>query len=373
MTRVTDRLATFLTLAGLTALLTGGLGIALTVETHLARRTGTIATLKCLGAVGGQVFAIYLGQVMLLAVAGVVLGLALGLLLPLAVRLLPEGACRSPPISASMPGPAARGAAGLLTTFVFALWPLAIAREVSPASLFRALVAPVTPLAASPYLVADGPGRAGAGRARDLGVPQPSDRRLVRAHRGRGRRACSGPHPAGAARRPPPPHRGGFALRLALANLHRPGSPSPRVIVALGAGVTAAGRGGRARQPTCARGRIAPAEPGAGPLPDRYPAAAARALGQVAGRGAGQPLDQLLPSLRARVVRIAGRPVAEVKVGGQCRLDGEPRPGLHLCRTVPEGTELVAGSWWPPDYAGPPLVSIDEEIAAAMAWRSATR
>ena len=33
-------------------------------------------------------------------------------------------------------------------------------------------------------------------------------------------------------------HRGGFALRLAIANLHRPGSPSPRVIVALGAGVT---------------------------------------------------------------------------------------------------------------------------------------
>ena len=91
ITRVTDRLATFLTLAGLTALLTGGLGIALTIETHLARRTATIATLKSLGASGGQVFAIYLVQVMLLAVAGIVLGLALGLLLPLAVRLVPEG------------------------------------------------------------------------------------------------------------------------------------------------------------------------------------------------------------------------------------------------------------------------------------------
>ena len=50
VTRVTDRLATFLTLAGLTALLSGGLGIALTVETHLARRTATIATLKGLPA-----------------------------------------------------------------------------------------------------------------------------------------------------------------------------------------------------------------------------------------------------------------------------------------------------------------------------------
>ncbi len=84
VTRVTDRLATFLTLAGLTALLSGGLGIALTIETHLARRTATIATLKSLGASGGQVFTIYLAQVMLLALAGVALGLALGLLLPLA-------------------------------------------------------------------------------------------------------------------------------------------------------------------------------------------------------------------------------------------------------------------------------------------------
>ena len=91
VTRVTDRLATFLTLAGLTALLTGGLGIALTVETHLARRTSTIATLKCLGAAGIQVFQIYLCQVLLLAGTGVALGLALGLLLPLAVRLLPDG------------------------------------------------------------------------------------------------------------------------------------------------------------------------------------------------------------------------------------------------------------------------------------------
>ena len=103
VTRVTDRLATFLTLAGLTALLTGGLGIALTIETHLARRTATIATLKSLGASGGQVFAIYLAQVMLLAGAGVVLGLALGA----APAAGGSGWCRrarsrSRPISASM-------------------------------------------------------------------------------------------------------------------------------------------------------------------------------------------------------------------------------------------------------------------------------
>ena len=31
---------------------------------------------------------------------------------------------------------------------------------------------------------------------------------------------------------------------------------------------------------------------------------------------------------------------------------------------MPDGTEIVTGRWWAADYAGPPLVSIDEEIAA---------
>ena len=88
-------------------------------------------------------FTIYLAQVMLLALAGVVLGLALGLLLPLAVRLVPEGVLPIAPDLGVYAGPLLRAAlAGLLTTFVFAVWPLAIAREVSPARLFRALVTP---------------------------------------------------------------------------------------------------------------------------------------------------------------------------------------------------------------------------------------
>ena len=160
VTRVTDRLATFLTLAGLTALLTGGLGIALTIETHLARRTGTIATLKCLGASGAQVFQIYLGQVLLLAVAGVAAGARRwGCCCRWRCGCVPAGALPITPELGVYAGPLLRAAlAGLLTTFVFALWPLAIARETSPASLFRALVAPSRRWPRRPYLAAAGAG-----------------------------------------------------------------------------------------------------------------------------------------------------------------------------------------------------------------------
>ena len=33
--------------------------------------------------------------------------------------------------------------------------------------------------------------------------------------------------------------------------------------------------------------------------------------------------------------------------------------GLSYAAEPPPGTELVAGSWWPADYAGPPLVSVE--------------
>ncbi len=39
--------------------------------------------------------------------------------------------------------------------------------------------------------------------------------------------------------------------------------------------------------------------------------------------------------------------------------------GLSYAAALPAGTELVAGASWPEDYAGPPLVSVEDEVAAA--------
>ena len=102
-------------------------------------------------------------------------GLALGLLLPLAVRLVPEGTLPIAPDLGVYAGPLLRAAlAGLLTTFVFALWPLAIAREVSPASLFRALVAPARRWPRRPYLLLLALAVAALAALAILGVPQPA-------------------------------------------------------------------------------------------------------------------------------------------------------------------------------------------------------
>jgi hypothetical protein len=73
-----ERLALFLVLVGLTALVVGGVGVSNAVKGYLDGKTRVIAILKCLGAPGATIFSIYLFQVMLIAALGIVIGLVLG-------------------------------------------------------------------------------------------------------------------------------------------------------------------------------------------------------------------------------------------------------------------------------------------------------
>src|SRR5262249_37066714 len=78
--RVIDRLALFLNLVGVTALLIGGLGVGNAVSGYVASKRATIATLKSLGARNRTIFAAYLLQILALAGVGIVAGLAAGAL-----------------------------------------------------------------------------------------------------------------------------------------------------------------------------------------------------------------------------------------------------------------------------------------------------
>ncbi len=106
ITRFTDRLATYLTLAGLTALLIGGVGVAFAVQNYLAGKTAIIATLKCLGASSGLVFRVYLLQLLVLAGLGSLLGLAIGQAAPLLLRGPAGAAVAGPDRDWLVPAPA---------------------------------------------------------------------------------------------------------------------------------------------------------------------------------------------------------------------------------------------------------------------------
>ena len=130
--RLIDRMALFLSLVGLSALLVGGLGIGNAVESHIAGRTATIATLRGLGAPSRLVFAVYLSEIAAIAALAVTVGLVLGAILPIAAapalaHLLPIAA--RPGI---YPKPLALAALyGLITTLVFS-WAAARRHRTDP-------------------------------------------------------------------------------------------------------------------------------------------------------------------------------------------------------------------------------------------------
>ena len=132
------RIAQYLTLVGLTALLVGGVGVANAVASHLATKRTSIATLKALGASRGVIFATYFAQVFALAAIGIGGGLVLGAALPFAASAAISGFIPFPLAPKLDPLALVLAALyGALVTLAFTLWPLARAQEAPVSVLFR--------------------------------------------------------------------------------------------------------------------------------------------------------------------------------------------------------------------------------------------
>src|SRR4029077_8062327 len=156
------------------------------------------------------------------------------------------------------------------------------------------------------------------------------------------------------------------ALRLALANLHRPGAPTPIVMLSLGLGLTvlvatALIEGNLREQITRRIPKDAPAFFFVD-IQSSQIVAFEQAIAAVPGAG---PLDKV-PSLRGPIPRIGGKPVSEVKVPPEARWAVDGDRGVTYSATPPEGSRIVAGDWWAADYRGPQLISFDAELARAF-------
>jgi putative ABC transport system permease protein len=362
-----NRVTVFLTLVGLTTLLVGGVGIANAVESYLATKRDTIATLKCLGASRRLVFLVYLAQVMTLAACGILLGLLIGIAVPFAaVPLLPAEL----PVEAQLglyPLPLLLAAAyGFLGALCFAAWPIGAACETRAATLFRNAGAPEQARPALlPALIAIG---AALGLLILALVTAPD--RVVAAWFIAGaagalivfRATAQGMMKLAAlARRPRRP-----GLRLALANLHRPGATTAGIVASLGLGLAVLVAVGLVHGDLAAE--ISES------LPQRAPSfffidiqsSQIDAFDKLLAGMPGVSDVRQVPSLRGRISALNGVPVEKAYVGPDARWATSSERGLTYATSLPAGSRLVAGQWWPPDYRDAPLVSFAADLARGM-------
>ncbi|HEY0112504.1 MAG TPA: FtsX-like permease family protein [Allosphingosinicella sp.] len=363
--RFIERLGQFLTLVGLTALIVAGIGVGNGVASYLDGKRGTIATLKLLGATSRTLFLSYLTQVGLVALGATLAGLAAGALVPAAVVAVAGDALPVPARLALYPQPLLVSAAyGLLIALVFALIPLARARTVPAAELFRGSLERLRRPGWGVILLVLLAAAAIAG----LAIATAREPTFAAAFLGAAvglvlLLALLGVLIRWGASKLPRPKNPVFCLGL--ANLHRPGAQTGRLVVALGLGLTLFTT--LAVIETNLGGQIRTTIPAKAPsffMLD-IPVEEVGRFRETAVRAAPQGDLVTIPSLRGSVVSIAGRRVADMKElpPGAWFLRGER--GLTYSATLPEGSRLVSGRWWASDYAGPPLVSLDVEAARA--------
>ncbi len=365
--RFVEQITMFLTLVGLTALAVGGVGAGQAVSAFLDRKRAEIATLKSLGADGALIFLTFFLQVMAIAVAAVICGLLLGLVLPFLLESKYGNEIPAPTRYGIYPGPLILAAAfGLLSAIVFSVPPLARAREIAPASLFRDIVAPMKRRGRLPYLALAG-FAALAVIALALWIsPSPvfaawflagaAGALIVLRLIAVGLRF--------ALRKLPRPRRADF--RLALANLTRPGAATIGVVVALGLGLTLLAAVTLLDRTISAQ--VKDALPGKAPtfyFVDIQPDEAA-AFDRTIGHFRSGEDYRRTPMIRGRITALNGVPAAQAKVdaGSRWALNGDR--GITYAATPPKGTEITQGKWWAANYRGPTLISLDSDLAEGM-------
>lgn len=361
-----DRLGAFLVLVGLSGLAVGGVGVSSAVQTYLTQKTSVIATLRTLGAERKTIFQTYFLQIGALSILGIAIGLVLGAALPLLLAPIIEAQLPVPTAFAIYPQPLGEAAIyGVLTAFIFTLWPLARAEDVRAATLFRDSLASGSKLPALKYVLMSlfalllllglaawfsgtvrltaytAGGIAGALLA--LACTALLIRRLCRW----GTRWV----------------RGYPKIRWALAAISGPREGAVSVVISLGLGlsvIAAVGQidGNLRNAITGNLPKIAPSYFFVDIQKNQMPAFKDRLENDPAVSRV-----QSAPMLRGIITKINDQPARDV-AGNHWVLDGDR--GVTYSTAMPENTRLTEGTWWPEDYTGPPLISFAAEEAAEM-------
>ncbi|WP_243367066.1 ABC transporter permease [Fundidesulfovibrio soli] len=368
------RLAGLMSLVGLSALLLGGLGVFEAVAGYLDSKTATIATFKAIGASSRTVFWIFFPQIMLLACAGVLAGVAVGALAGLLAGPLLADVLPVAPVSGVYPKALGLAALfGLLTAVACSVPPLSSRTRVGAMSLFRGYTDPRRPRPGRAALAVS----AACGLALALLVLATSPNRLLGWGFLGSVAACAVAFRAlawvmsVAARAVPLPSDPRAAL--AIRGFSRPGNPSGSVVACLGLGLTvlAAVSLSDANFQYAMRSELPEQAPSFFFL-DVQPYQIDEFTSLVSSVPGVERVEKA-PSLRGRIVSVKGVPVDQLAVAENVTWAVRGDRSLTWAREMPHGAKLEAGKWWPQDYSGPPLVSMDAEVAQGLGLKVGDR
>ncbi|SDC48031.1 ABC transporter permease [Ruegeria marina] len=362
----TRRLGAFLVLVGLSGLAVGGIGISAAVHAHLAEKTATIATLRTLGADRRTIFLTFFLQIGALTLVGILFGLAIGGTVPLLLAPLISAQLPVPAVFTLYPEPLTEAAVyGLLTAFVFTLWPLSRLEDIRAAALFRDALgrAPFLPgwryliatLLALGLLVGLSAWFSGslwltlwtAGGVVGALVLLAMASGLVRF----------------LARRAGPIARNRPALRWALGSIANNRNGAAQVMLSLGLGLSVLAAVGQIDGNL--RNAISRNLPEIAPsyfFVDIQQDQIEGFVDRLNGNFAVQQVETA-PMLRGIITRINGQSAREI-AGNHWVLRGDR--GITYSANLPADTTLTKGDWWPEDYDGPPLISFAAEEAEEM-------
>jgi putative ABC transport system permease protein len=365
--RFVERLQYFMTLVSIAALVIGGAGIANAVAAFVNRRVTAIATLKCLGVATRDVFGIFLSEIVLVGLAGIAAGLLLGAVSPWLLHTLAGDILPLPVATRVEFVPLVfAGILGLLVTLAFAVWPLSRIAKISGTALFRthnfenantrawhyaAASVILLGLAALTTLLA----------FENMSITAMYLGGLIGSFVILGVLAWILLKIVGLLPRPK-----NILLRHALTALDRPGASSLPVIMALGLGLTLFVTLALTDQ-TISR------ELRAG-IPEKAPAffvldVRNEELAKFRTWVENEPGvtgTSNAPMMRGRIVALKDIPADQVQVSPDAAWALRGDRGLTYAEALPEGSKLVEGTWWPANYAGPPLVSMVDEIANGL-------
>ena len=166
------------------------------------------------------------------------------------------------------------------------------------------------------------------------------------------------------ARRVPRPR--STVLRLAIANIHRPGALTVSVVLSLGLGpallVTVIEIDGNLRQQFMA---ALPAKAPAFFFVDILGSDAEKFDAFIHAR-APEAAFERVPMLRGRIAAANGIPAEDLKPAQSAAWVLQSDRGITFADEVPAGSRVAQGEWWAPDDQGPPLVSFEKKVAEGL-------